>query len=307
MISIIIPVYNAEKTIVRCLDSLLLQKYQDWQAILIDDGSSDNSGRICDEYQQSDSRFKVVHKQNGGVGSARNVGLENVRGEYVAFCDSDDYANPDWLKSLVSHIESYDVVVGGANYIQGDSTENFVLNTQETRPAQAADLMSATESFGYLWNKLFKFSVIREQNIRFNEHFRFLEDEEFICHYWCFVKNVKFAKSIGYNYIVPNFEKKYSSIDNYQLYLDLLDHASHFILYDDSCTMRKYTMGVFRSMMLAYERHNYCEGWNRLRTIASLSVKYRQYNCYMRMINKLNYVLWHPFLIMYNKIKKIKL
>lgn len=304
MISIIIPVYNAEKTIVRCLDSLLSQKYKDWEAILIDDGSSDSSGQICEEYQRHDSRFKIVHKHNGGVSSARNVGLAMVKGDYVAFCDSDDCVNANWLISLVNHIEGYDVVIGGANFVQADSTEKFLLETQESRPAQAADLMSARESFGYLWNKLFKFSIIREKNIRFNEHFRFLEDEEFICHYWCFVKKVKFTKSIGYNYVVPNFEKKYSSIDNYQLYLDLLDHALQFIHYDESCTMRKYTMGVFRSMMLSYEKHEYREGWKRLKNVASLSAKYGKYNPYMRMINKWNYMLWHPFLIMYNLIKK---
>lgn len=304
MVSVIIPVYNAERTIIRCLDSLQSQIYKDWEAILIDDGSYDNSGRICEEYQQRDSRFKVVHKQNGGVSSARNVGLEHVRGEFVAFCDSDDYANSNWLIGLVSHMEDCDVVVGGVNYVKEDSTEKFLIDLQETRPAQAADLMSMRESFGYLWNKLFKASIIQEHNIRFNENFRFLEDEEFICHYWCFVKNVKFTKSIGYNYVVPNFWKKYSSIDNYRLYLDLLDYASQFIHNGDSCTMRKYTMGVFRSMMLAYEKHDYCEGRKRLKKVVSLNSEYGKYNKYIRMINKWNCILWHPFLIMYNLIKK---
>ena len=91
MISIIVPVYNTEKYLHRCIDSVLAQTYQDFELLLIDDGSKDSSGAICDEYAAQDTRVRVFHKENGGVSSARNVGLDLAQGEWVTFVDSDDY------------------------------------------------------------------------------------------------------------------------------------------------------------------------------------------------------------------------
>ena len=90
-ISVIIPVYNTEMYLRRCIDSVLAQTYQDFELLLIDDGSKDSSGAICDEYAAKDARVRVFHKENGGVSSARNLGLDNARGEWVTFVDSDDY------------------------------------------------------------------------------------------------------------------------------------------------------------------------------------------------------------------------
>ena len=96
-ISIISPVYNAERYIVKCLDSILVQTFQDWELILVDDGSSDKSGVICDEYAARDSRVIVIHKENGGVGAARQTGLDAVTGEYVIHADPDDWVEPTML------------------------------------------------------------------------------------------------------------------------------------------------------------------------------------------------------------------
>ena len=304
MISIIIPVYKAEKTIRRCLDSIMHQSYEDWEAIVVDDGSPDDAGKICDEYERVDSRFRVIHQKNGGVSSARNAGLDISRGEYIAFCDSDDYVEKNWLISFIRHIEGYDVVVAGLTYIKGEQKSAFRLKFHDDSPSYSADVMSKSESFGYLYTKLFKSSIIQKHHIRFNESFRFLEDEEFICRYWTHIERVLSVDATDYQYFVPEFASKYSDIDNYYLYLSLLENASKFIAYDDSVTMRKYTMGIFRSMMLAYEKHNYAEGWKRLRKFASLSGKFKRYNKYMNIIRSWNYMLWHPILIGYCWIKK---
>lgn len=305
MISIIIPVYKAEKTIRRCLDSILHQSHEEWEAIIVDDGSPDKAGEICDEYERADSRFRVIHQKNSGVSSARNAGLNIVKGDYIAFCDSDDYVEKDWLKFFIQNISGFDVVVAGLTYIKGNNRTTFKIEAQEAMPSQAADVMSKTESFGYLFTKLFKASIIKKHHIRFNEKFRFLEDEEFICRYWTYVEKVKFIDATDYQYFMPEFSCKYSNIDNYHLYLSLLENASKFIDYDDSVTMRKYTMGVFRSMMLAYERHDYTEGWRRLKMFASISEKFKTYNKYMKIICIWNYILWHPVLIVYCMIKNV--
>ena len=95
VISVIVPIYNTEKYLAKCLDSLINQTFQSLEIILIDDGSIDNSGKICDEYALNDDRIKVIHKENGGVSSARNAGLDLATGSYIAFVDPDDYIDPD--------------------------------------------------------------------------------------------------------------------------------------------------------------------------------------------------------------------
>ena len=113
-ISVIVPVYRVEKYIHRCVDSILAQTFQDFELILVDDGSLDSSGVICDEYAQKDSRIRVIHKENGGLSSARNAGIEVAKGEYLFFIDSDDVIHPDCLRILMSCIRD-----SGAEIAQG--------------------------------------------------------------------------------------------------------------------------------------------------------------------------------------------
>ena len=106
LVSIIIPVYNVEKYLAECIESVLKQTYQNIEILLIDDGSPDNSGKICDEYEEKDSRVRVIHKENGGVSSARNVGLEQANGEYITFIDSDDFVSESYIEELYIALEN---------------------------------------------------------------------------------------------------------------------------------------------------------------------------------------------------------
>ena len=113
-ISIIIPVYNTESYLARCVDSILSQSFIDFELLLIDDGSTDGSGVICDAFADQDGRVRVFHKENGGVGSARNLGIDNAQGEWLYFVDSDDELMPDGLQVLVDGIsEEVDMVMAG--------------------------------------------------------------------------------------------------------------------------------------------------------------------------------------------------
>ena len=114
-VSIIVPVYNVEKYLSQCVESILAQTFTDYEVILIDDGSLDNSGSICDFYADRDPRIKVLHQKNGGVCKARNAGLDIAKGEYIAFCDSDDYCTPVWLERLIhtAQSENAELVVSG--------------------------------------------------------------------------------------------------------------------------------------------------------------------------------------------------
>jgi len=128
MISVIVPVYNVEGFLARCLDSILSQTYENLEVILVDDGSTDSSGRICEEYAGKDPRVRVIHKENGGLSSARNAGLEIASGGYIAFVDSDDWIEPDAYSHLLEVMGKYDVrlVCGGRYDVDGGTGEKTV-------------------------------------------------------------------------------------------------------------------------------------------------------------------------------------
>ena len=114
LISIIVPCYNVERELSRCIDSILAQTYNNFELLLVEDGSPDQSGKICDEYAMKDSRIRVFHKPNGGVSSARNMGLDNAKGEWVCLIDGDDSIPQDALATYVQHISSdVDLVMAG--------------------------------------------------------------------------------------------------------------------------------------------------------------------------------------------------
>lgn len=114
MISVIIPVYNVEPYLRKCLDSVICQTYRNLDIIVVDDGSTDDSGQICDEYQNMDDRIRVFHKKNEGLSSARNLGLQYVKGEYIGFVDSDDFIDEDMYESMLHEMkEDVDIVICG--------------------------------------------------------------------------------------------------------------------------------------------------------------------------------------------------
>ena len=125
MISIIIPVYNVEKYLAKCIDSILNQAFTDWELILIDDGSVDQSGKICDEYACKDNRIKVTHKKNEGVSKARNTGITLAKGEYICFIDSDDWIDVNYLQNFKIQEQQCDFYFSGALYDTYDKVYSY--------------------------------------------------------------------------------------------------------------------------------------------------------------------------------------
>lgn len=126
MISVIVPIYNVERYLRRALDSILSQTYKDWEAILVDDGSTDSSSLITEEYTKNDSRFKVIHKPNGGLSDARNAGLEHISGEYLLFLDSDDFLHPQLMKLCIEAIQRDNSDMVAFTYDHKYRTINFI-------------------------------------------------------------------------------------------------------------------------------------------------------------------------------------
>ena len=118
LVSVVVPIYNVEKYLVQCIQTILYQSYRNLEVILVDDGSPDNCGKICDEFAIKDKRIKVIHKNNGGLSDARNVGIDKAMGEYITFIDSDDYIMPDMIESLMNTIIKERVDIAQCTFVQ---------------------------------------------------------------------------------------------------------------------------------------------------------------------------------------------
>lgn len=206
IISIIIPVYKAEAYLHRCLDSVLAQTFSDWECILVDDGSPDNSGIICDEYAARNPRFKAIHKENGGASSARNVGIEKAQGEWITFVDADDYIACNMLEHLSDCIsEGPDLILGG--HVKFDMKGNVLKTRHYERQCFQCSQFSEMLVKGLLiyqkapWAKMFKTSILRKNNIHFTNGAITGEDEIFLYSYILYCKSVSISDDIGYKYI----------------------------------------------------------------------------------------------------------
>lgn len=196
LISIVVPVYNVSKYLRKCLDSILAQAYTNWECILVDDGSTDDSGQICEDFNKIDRRFRVLHKSNQGVSAARNTGIKESTGEWLYFCDADDEMLSDGLRTLV-HLTNHgeDIVFGG--YVECNEEGNPIasprisVQMKLTKDETIIELYQPSYSHyeGYLWCKLFKTEVIKKNDLFFKEDIYFNEDRLFIMEYLLHAKD----------------------------------------------------------------------------------------------------------------------
>lgn len=190
MVSIIIPVYNAEKTIRRCVDSVLNQEYKETELLLVDDGSTDLSGRICDEYAGKDPRVCVIHKENTGVSDTRNLAVDRARGTYLQFLDSDDWISSDATSLMVRAAEesSCDMVISDFYRVVGERVSHkgdIEPGGLLTREEFAGFMMEKPADFyyGVLWNKLFRRDLVEENGLRMDKTISWCEDFMFNLEY----------------------------------------------------------------------------------------------------------------------------
>lgn len=224
MISIIVPVYNVEDYIERCIKSILDQSFREFELILVDDGSLDMSGKICDEYAKNDQRIKVIHKKNGGLSSARNEGIKVARGEYIGFVDSDDFINKDMYKILYRISKKYDadISVCDFEYISDnkevvgsicESKKNIVIYSNE----EALNKLYSNENIKFIvaWNKLYKKHLFSSIYYDINKS----HEDEFIIHKLFYNANkiVSCSESLYYYY------ENYKSIMRVDFNINRLD------------------------------------------------------------------------------------
>jgi glycosyltransferase involved in cell wall biosynthesis len=211
-ISIIIPVYNVEKYLRRCIESILSQSINDFEVILVNDGSSDQSGSIADEYKSkaNDQRIIVIHKENGGVSSARNAGLSVASGDYVWFVDGDDWIEPNALEEILSEIENLEVdlvVFGNARVGKNIRLVNsLTLNKPGLYNFEILDFYKNyyfSNKVGFVpWNKIYRREVIRNNHILFDTEEAFGEDLLFNLYFYLNINTICFSNGVYYNYYV---------------------------------------------------------------------------------------------------------
>ena len=195
MISIIVPIYNVEKYLKKCLDSIINQTYKNLEIILVDDGSTDCSGKIADEYGKKDKRIKVIHKKNGGVSSARNVGIDNASGKYIAFVDSDDWIDLRMYEILHNIIkkDNYNIAICNIAIENEEGKEINKFNSSKTVLDNKTFLKSIyydRSIQGYSCNKLYERKLLDSGNVRFDEKAIVLEDDLFNVEIACFNKKM---------------------------------------------------------------------------------------------------------------------
>lgn len=220
LVSIIVPVYNAEKYLNRCIDSILSQTMTDFELLLIDDGSKDNSGRICDEYSEKNARVRVFHKPNGGVSSARNLGLDNAKGKWITFVDADDRCSCNYLEHLLSKVDddtdliiSYAVICDSTGEKAEVYPEYRVNATNFERLFVDSDMHWHTSP----WAKLYRASIIYENSLRFNEMMHIGEDADFLFSFMLITDKIYVSSDTDYYYtcdVSGSLTKRINTIDS---------------------------------------------------------------------------------------------
>ena len=213
-ISIIAPVYNVEKYLERFIYSIITQSYTNLELILIDDGSTDDSGAICDKFEMKDERIKVFHQSNKGVSSARNLGLDNCLGDYVSFVDTDDWLESDMYDCLINSISENDCDLAVCDVYNVDENTDSKVKTNNWN--DAPKLLSQKDVYGVifaksstLWNKLFKREIVSK--CRFDEKLTYGEDMIFLLDTIQYINKATAIKDAKYNYVTNRIGNVVSS------------------------------------------------------------------------------------------------
>ena len=255
LISIIIPVYNVEPYLPYCLDSIAIQTYTNFEAIMVDDGSTDSCGTICDNYCKQDNRFKVIHQKNQGLSQARNTGLSNIRGEYVCFIDSDDYIHSQFLETLYSAIKHTGCEIAMVNGIITDKyTRTKRINVKPPKLLSQEELIrnmflvsSKNLFFLVIWNKLFTKNIIKGLSFKNT----ISEDGEFNLQVYLRVPQIAFVKNNLYYYVqhnnslTHNCYKSKRCVDEIQSYNLFFQHLTK-----DCTQYRSYALEKFFKQIL---------------------------------------------------------
>lgn len=268
LISIIIPVYNAEKTLSLCIESIIEQTDIRWEAILINDGSYDNSGNICNKYVQRDNRFKVIHQKNHGASVARNNGIEQAQGKWITFIDADDYIDKNYLTELRKGIiGNATLIIQGLKHIKnGNIIKEISFQPETVIEKDFNHLFNEKKiyEYGYSVAKLYNSQIIRNNNIRFKKEISYSEDLLFMLEYILHCDTVNYISGANYNYITDHstLSQQFNSFeDEYKLFISLdklINRFSEKFKIKRTDHIKHYSAIIlFRSLISLYKKDGY--------------------------------------------------
>ncbi|CDB99035.1 putative uncharacterized protein [Bacteroides sp. CAG:443] len=288
MISIVVPIYNAENYIHKCINSILSQTYSNFELILVDDGSVDGSGQICEDFAKFDSRIKVIHQQNAGVSKARNMGIKVAIGDWVTFIDADDYIEKEYLSGLVKFaLNQSMLIVQGVKKIGVDDKIIQILDYGDRlyNRDNIESLFHDSDFFhaGFPFGKLYNLSIIKEKHISFNEKISYAEDLVFMLNYICYIKEVKFIRGANYYYQIKtlglshkynSFESEFLMYSKFIEYLKIIAVSNNFTITKESLYYA--AIQFMRSIYSLYINNGYFF-YKRISIIKQLKAEYYQF------------------------------
>lgn len=213
LFSIIIPVYNSYEYLDNCLNTIIKQTFLDFEVILINDGSTDSSLEICNNFAQKDKRFKVVDKKNTGVSDSRNIGIDKAQGDYLVFIDSDDYVEYDFLETIYKHIAEvkYKLDILFFGLVNEDEKKNILFYTKsdyryfsKQEKSEAITYLVDNDMFGYQCSKVIKSSIIKDNNLKLDTKVNLNEDLLFTCDCFDYIENICIIPICKYHYLHRN-------------------------------------------------------------------------------------------------------
>lgn len=324
-LSIVVPVYNVEKYISQCVDSIIAQTFTDWELILVDDGSRDSSSMICDGYSSQDERIRVIHTENGGVSSARNKGIDAAKGRWITFIDSDDFISPSFLEGLLKPALEH----GSLDFVQGGCTNwadgKAIDVNQQYDDYVGCDLSMLYDCFrGLAVSKLFKLDNLNSRPdghaLRFDETMNLAEDMLFSLKYFATVSSYALSSEVGYFYRRDNISSLTSKPSGRTYEMSLYAWKQIYSSFIDTCKLhdidplslmnRRSVLGGTISSVLDML---YSSGYPRSRRLRVLkedfSYEELKYLNFAKNINKLgrfvNMLLLKEHCIYYDTIKNI--
>lgn len=258
IISVIVPVYNAAEHLPRCIDSILLQTHRVLEVILINDGSTDGSGEICDKYAQKDERIRVIHQENAGVSAARNAGLDAATGAWIGFVDADDWAEPDMFAKMFDAVLQSGKQIAVCGHVQ--HRPNGAIK-KRAFPELAGDiargpalkyLLSLYFFEGFLWNKLFSSSLIEEIGLRMDVNIHFAEDLLFCLRLFIRADGICYVPDPLYHYCLNETgsmltfnQKRMTELDAWRAIIDCAENNSVDLAKIAKCRYTESAINIF--------------------------------------------------------------
>ncbi len=298
MISIVVPVYNSDKYLNKCLESIHRQQYQDWECILIDDGSNDASGYLCDTWCKIDSRMRVFHQPNSGVSVARNNGIKHASGEYITFIDSDDWIDENYLSVLCAKGGNSDLIVSGIvdHYENGQIVTSKPCKSQHIIISRFfvndfTDLLKKNLLYGPT-NKLYKSEIVRKHRIMFPEDCSKGEDLVFNFNYLDHIVSIETVSEAHYNYRKSQLDSLFAKVYYNQFQTDYQHWKLRYNFFEkrDLLTVESTGLlmrllwgliydGIFRYEVLGYPSIRYLKFLNEISETNMLSNYSHTFSC----------------------------